>query len=79
MKTVADCERRNRLHLAYRCAWRTLLFATRADRSATTDLHERGLLFGMYADVGSSTCGGYSGLDMDVNLSSKQYVQVRAC
>lgn len=28
------------------------------------------------ADVGSSTCGGYSGLDMDVNLTSKQYVEV---
>eukprot|EP00037_Helgoeca_nana_P036832 m.13274 g.13274 ORF g.13274 m.13274 type:complete len:443 (-) comp8055_c0_seq2:384-1712(-) len=38
-------------------------------------LHSRGLLFGMYADVGSATCGGYSGLGMDANLSSKQYVQ----
>jgi hypothetical protein len=27
-------------------------------------LHSKGLLFGMYADVGSATCGGYSGLDM---------------
>jgi alpha-N-acetylgalactosaminidase len=38
-------------------------------------VHDRGLLFGMYADVGSLTCGGYSGLDMDANLSSKQYIQ----
>lgn len=28
-----------------------------------------------YADVGSLTCGGYSGLGMTANLSSKQYVQ----
>jgi alpha-N-acetylgalactosaminidase len=38
-------------------------------------VHQRGLLFGIYADVGSSTCGGYSGLGMDVNLTSKQYIQ----
>lgn len=38
-------------------------------------VHSKGLLFGMYADVGPSTCGGYSGLGMDKNLSSKQYIQ----
>lgn len=38
-------------------------------------IHSKGLLFGMYADVGPSTCGGYSGLGMDKNLSSKQYIQ----
>jgi len=37
-------------------------------------VHAKGLRFGMYADVGSSTCGGYSGLGMDVNLTSRQYV-----
>jgi hypothetical protein len=36
-------------------------------------LHDRGLQFGMYADVGSLTCGGYSGLEMDANLTSRQY------
>lgn len=38
-------------------------------------MHSKGLLFGIYADVGSETCGGYSGLDMDATLTSKQYVQ----
>jgi alpha-N-acetylgalactosaminidase len=38
-------------------------------------VHSKGLLLGMYADVGSLTCGGYSGLDMDANLTSQQYVQ----
>ena len=38
-------------------------------------VHSKGLKFGMYADVGSLTCGGYSGLSMDANLTSKQYVQ----
>lgn len=37
-------------------------------------VHSKGLKFGLYADVGSQTCGGYSGLDMDVNLKSKQYI-----
>ncbi len=36
-------------------------------------VHSKGLLFGIYADVGSATCGGYSGLDMDVNLTNQQY------
>ena len=38
-------------------------------------VHSKGLLLGMYADVGSATCGGYSGLDMDASLASKQYIQ----
>jgi alpha-N-acetylgalactosaminidase len=38
-------------------------------------VHSKGLLLGIYADVGSLTCGGYSGLDMDANLTSQQYVQ----
>lgn len=37
-------------------------------------VHSKGLLFGMYADVGSLTCGGYAGLGMDAALASKQYV-----
>lgn len=37
-------------------------------------VHDRGLLLGMYADVGTLTCGGYSGLGMDAALKSKQYV-----
>ena len=36
--------------------------------------HARGLKFGIYADVGSLTCGGYSGLDMDKDLKNKQYI-----
>ncbi len=38
-------------------------------------VHGKGLLLGMYADVGSATCGGYPGLDMDAALTSQQYVQ----
>ena len=38
-------------------------------------VQSRGLKLAMYADVGSLTCGGYSGLDMDANLTSKQYIQ----
>jgi hypothetical protein len=30
--------------------------------SALFYVHSKGLLFGIYADVGSATCGGYSGL-----------------
>ena len=37
-------------------------------------VHARGLLLGMYGDVGSLTCGGYAGFDMDGNLTSQQYV-----
>jgi alpha-N-acetylgalactosaminidase len=44
-------------------------------KSLADYVHSKGLKIGMYADVGSLTCGGYSGLDMDANLSSKQYVQ----
>jgi hypothetical protein len=36
--------------------------------------HARGLKFGIYADVGSATCGGYSGLGMDRDLKNKQYI-----
>ena len=38
-------------------------------------VHAAGLRFGIYTDVGSNTCGGQPGLDMDVNLTSKQYIQ----
>jgi len=37
-------------------------------------VHAAGLKFGIYADVGSATCSGYSGLGMDANLTSKQYI-----
>jgi hypothetical protein len=37
-------------------------------------VHAKGLKLGIYADVGSATCGGYSGLGMDGNLTSKQYI-----
>jgi hypothetical protein len=36
-------------------------------------VHAKGLKFGIYADVGSATCGGYSGLDMDASLTNQQY------
>lgn len=38
-------------------------------------VHQKGLKFGIYADVGSATCGGYSGLDMDKDLKNRQYVE----
>jgi hypothetical protein len=37
-------------------------------------VHEKGLKFGIYADVGDATCGGYSGLGMDKDLKNKQYI-----
>jgi len=37
-------------------------------------VHDRGLKFGLYADVGQMTCGGYAGLGMDANLTSRQYI-----
>jgi alpha-N-acetylgalactosaminidase len=36
-------------------------------------VHAVGLKFGIYTDVGSLTCGGQPGLNMDVNLTSQQY------
>ena len=36
-------------------------------------VHAKGLRLGMYADVGSLTCGGYAGLGMDANLTNRQY------
>ena len=36
-------------------------------------VHNAGLLFGIYTDVGSLTCGGQPGLAMDVNLTNQQY------
>jgi alpha-N-acetylgalactosaminidase len=38
-------------------------------------VNAKGLELGIYADVGSLTCGGYSGLGMDANLTSKQYIK----
>jgi hypothetical protein len=38
-------------------------------------VHKAGLLFGIYSDVGSLTCGGQPGLAMDVNLTNQQYKQ----
>jgi hypothetical protein len=38
-------------------------------------VHGKGLLLGIYADVGSLTCGGYVGLNMSADLADKQYVK----
>ena len=38
-------------------------------------VHARGLLLGIYADVGSLTCGGYVGLNMSADLADKQYMR----
>jgi hypothetical protein len=38
-------------------------------------VHAAGLQFGIYTDVGSNTCGGQPGLNMDAQLVSKQYIQ----
>lgn len=37
-------------------------------------VHGKGLRFGIYADVGDATCGGYAGLGMDAGLKNKQYI-----
>ena len=38
-------------------------------------VHGKGLLLGIYADVGSLTCGGYVGLNMSADLADKQYIK----